>query len=600
MTGPRTTHPEFEELLSASLTGELSDAERRRLDAHLDVCDACRGALAAFADGRRIVAGLRHIPVPRDLHARVRTGIEQGRFAALPWWRRPAVLFAGIGGGLAAVAGALLALVILNQPSAPVGNATPTPTPSVVAASATPTPTGTFPSGPTPMPMPTAATPVASPSEPAATPAPDPSVTPSPEPDVVLALTGPADNRALTAREGPGGEELIEELDTPPGEPIAAELSPDGQWIAYLTRVGEKGTHEVRVSRIGEAVASDDPDAPEPIDSPVEIGETRVLGESVSGDPFVEHMAWSHPSSRYLAFTMVDPESGDTDAWIFDAAAGDAYPLTDTGDAYAGSWIPDGGDASVLWISQAGQSPVSHAVAVPAADAEQPEPIDPQADAISSAEGIFQPLLNAAGRFAIYWRGAMDRIGPEDGSFSAWQFMAGAQPYLAEHVWESEEISFDLESERSLFTDLTVGREAFTSANISWGEDGIAYAVWNVRWTGSVQSGHDEDPYPDATRVYFSHATDPRGLTRFHAIDRDDVPEDWNVVDVKVSPTGEHLVITAARPRAGVLDPATAELLLVERNTGSEADVVRPLAAEEGFWFGPAAFDRRQDDGDGR
>ncbi|MBA3739866.1 MAG: zf-HC2 domain-containing protein, partial [Chloroflexi bacterium] len=71
-------HEPWDELVSASLTGDLSADERRRLDAHLDACAECRSTLAAFSDQRRIVAGLRHVPIPRDLGARVRTGIEGG------------------------------------------------------------------------------------------------------------------------------------------------------------------------------------------------------------------------------------------------------------------------------------------------------------------------------------------------------------------------------------------------------------------------------------------------------------------------------------------------------------------------------------------
>jgi hypothetical protein len=584
MTGPRS-HAEFEELVSASLTGELSDAERRRLDAHLDTCDACRATLAAFADGRRIVAGLRHVPVPRDLHARVRAGIEGGRLATLPWWRRPAVLVAGVGGSLAAVAGALLALVILNQPSGPVGSATPTPTPSVVA-SATQTPAPSGPSEPTP--VPTAATPSASPSEPVASPSesPAPSTTPSPEPDAYLAVTGPFDNRALTARDGATGE-TIAELDTPSGEPIAAELSPDGQWIAYLTPVGDKGTHEIRASRIGEALPSDDPEAPPPVDSSIEVGETLILGESLSGDPFLDHLFWS-PDSRYLAFTRADPETSDIDTWLFEASSGDAWQLTDGVDAYAGAWA-DWSDGVAVWISVPGEAPISYLNALQDDTGGYLEEIDPAGRAVSRAEGVFQPLLNRSGSFAAYWDGTMEESGG-----GAWQFTIGGQPYLAEHDPDSDEDAFT--NRQRMFRDLSVGRDGFASASITWGEDGDAYAVWDARWTGSSQSGEDEDPYPDASRVYFGRATDPRGLTRVHAIDRADLPEDWQVVDVKISPTGEHLVVTVARPRGGELEAATAELLVIERNTGAEADEVRRLAAEDGFWFGPGAFDRRSEE----
>ena len=121
-------HEPFEELISASLHGDLTADEQARLDAHLDTCAQCRGTLAAFSEQRRIMAGLRHVAPPRDLAARVRTGIERGAAADLPRWRRPPVMVAGIGGGLAVVAGALLAIVLLNgsPTSPPVGNASPT------------------------------------------------------------------------------------------------------------------------------------------------------------------------------------------------------------------------------------------------------------------------------------------------------------------------------------------------------------------------------------------------------------------------------------------------------------------------------------------
>ena len=110
-------HEPFEELISASLQGDLTADERRRLDAHLDGCDQCRQTLAAFSDQRRMLAGLRHVAPPRDLGARVRAGVES---ASIPWWRKPTTIFTAVGGTLAAVTGALLALVVLNgSPSNP-------------------------------------------------------------------------------------------------------------------------------------------------------------------------------------------------------------------------------------------------------------------------------------------------------------------------------------------------------------------------------------------------------------------------------------------------------------------------------------------------
>ena len=83
-------HEPFEELISASLQGDLTADERRRLDAHLDGCEQCRQTLAAFSDQRRMLAGLRHVAPPRDLGARVRAGIEYG---SVPWWRKPTTIF---------------------------------------------------------------------------------------------------------------------------------------------------------------------------------------------------------------------------------------------------------------------------------------------------------------------------------------------------------------------------------------------------------------------------------------------------------------------------------------------------------------------------
>jgi hypothetical protein len=581
MTGPRGRHHEFEELISASLAGDLADDERRRVDAHLDECDACRGTMAAFADGRRIVAGLRHVPPPRELHARVRTGIERGRFAAIPWYRRPVVLFAGLGGSLAAVAGVLLAIVLLSDGVPQVGDATPTPSATAVATVA-PTPATTIPPGPTVQP----ATPMPSPTAPEATPSPEPEPA-SPHPDAYLGHTGPFDNRALVVAHGPTGEGIAEDS-TAPGPPIAAELSPDGQWVAYVVRVGESGLHEVRATRIGEGVPSDDPDALPPIDSPVAVGETIVLGESVTGNPFVEQLFWSAPRGHRLAYTLVDPESGDTDVYVFETAAGAHGPATNTGDAHAASWVPDDSSgSSLLWVSVAGERPMSHLMFFSHEATEGTLAArDPAENPVASAEGVFQPLLNVTGRFAIYWDGSMERTG--DGT---WQFVSGGQPYLADHTWESEVPFFS--NERRMFTDLSVGRDGFASASIAWGEDGVAYAVWDARWTGTPQSGAGEPDYPDPRRVYFSRATDPRGMTRGQAIDADDVAEGWSVIDVKLSPTGEHLVLTVARPLDGVMDPPEADLLLVERRFGDEADVVTVIRGEQdGNWWGPAVFEQ--------
>ncbi|MGI8657155.1 MAG: zf-HC2 domain-containing protein [Candidatus Limnocylindria bacterium] len=567
-------HESFEELISASLAGDLSESEHQRLNAHLAGCDRCRAIAAAYADQRRIMAGLRHQAPPRDLDARIRAGIEGGRFARLPWWRRPPVLLAGVGGGLAAVAGALLAVVLLSgTPSGPpVGQGTPSP-------SLQPTEGATAPASPIPSSDPS----VSASAQPSASSQPGPTATPvepaSPEPDLFLAITGPVDNRAMTVRDGETGETLGE-VETPPGPPIAAELSPDGQWIAYITEVGEKGTNEVRATRLTEPPASDDPSAPPPVDSPVAVGDTVVLGESVAGSPFLEHLSWSS-DGLHLAFTLAVPEAGGTDVWVFDATDGAARQLTDVGNAYAGSWVVGDVHTSLLWVSVADSTPRSYLMSF-REDSVPIEPSDPADGRYPSAENVFQPLVTPNGALVIFWTGRMEEAGAE------WLFVEGGSPWLAESDGDGTG-GYEFTNGRELFSDLSIGQNAFASAAIAWGPDGDAYAVWDARWTGTSQ-GPADVLYPDESAVYFGHASDERGLTIIHSIDDADLADGDRVIDVKVAPTGRHLVISAARPRAGVLDPATAELLLVTRNTGGVADDVEVLGSGDGQWFGPAVF----------
>jgi hypothetical protein len=553
-------HEPFEELISASLHGDLTADERARLDAHLDGCAECRATLAAFADQRRIMAGLRHVPPPRDLDARVRAGIEA---VAVPWWRRPQVMFAGIGGGLAVVAGAILAIVLLNgRPDGPpVGQSSPTAS-AVVAPSTTPAST---------LPPASAAPSHASPSASAApteTPAPA-----SPEPDVFLALTGPVEDPSLSVRDGTTGD-VITDADAPSGQPIAAELSPDGQWLAYITLVGESGMNEVRATRIAAAP----PGAT--TDSPVAVGGTVSLGRTIAGSPFLDHLFWS-PDGRYLAYTLSDVAGGGTDAWVFQPGIGEPSQLTNVGNAYAGSWTPDIAGTSLLWVSTAGEVPQSYLV--PLHDDAGPIVAgDPADSPFRNAEDVFQPILSPDGALVIFWSGQMAVTHGE------WLFSRGGQPWLAE-VRADGAGGYEFASSREVFRDLTVGQDAFESAAVAWSDDSDAYAVWETAWTGVPQSSDGE--YPDRGRIYFTHATDPRGMTQAHALDAADLPADAFVVDVKVSPTGRHLVVTAGQSRAGIGDPPHASLLLITRNTGTLADEVRSLGAAADGWFGPAAFD---------
>ena len=583
-------HEPFEELISASLAGDLTAAELQRLDSHLDSCGQCRSTLAAFADQRRIMSGLRHVGPPRDLGARVRTGIERGRFATVPWWRRPVVMFAGIGGSLAAVAGALLAIVLLNgAPTDPeVGRATPSPSVAIILPSESAR--ATLPPVPTP-------TPDASPAASAAPPsvAPSASLAPvesAPEPDVVMAVTGPVDDLAFSVDTGATGEVMIEatpgdDIDAPKapsGPPIVAELSPDGQWLAFMTEIGGRGVNDVWATRLADAPEpSTDPEVLPPIDSSVPVGDTLHLGESVAGSPFLERLSWSS-DGRYLAYTLADPETdeADADAWLFEAALGEARRLTDVGNAFAASWVPATAGTSLLWLSTAGDEAMSYLVAVHDDAGGDPDAFDPSERSVAEAEGIFQPLLSPNGSLAIFWRGRMS-ADPDLG----WTFVEDGAPYLAE-FGEGEDGIYVFDRERQVFRDLPTRGQLFSSAAITWGLDGDAYAIWDTRWIEDVPAG--EEPYPDPTRVYFGHATDERGMTRGHAIDRADVDPEMMIVDVEVAPTGQHLLITARERPGGIGDAPRAELLLVTRHTGSRADESKAIEVADDGWAGPAVF----------
>jgi hypothetical protein len=596
MSFDRERHPDYEELISASLRGDLTDDERRRLDSHLDRCATCRVTLAAFSEQRRIMAGLRHVPPPRDLGARVRAGVARRAPAArVPWWRRPPVIVAGVGGGLAVVAGALLALVLLDEPAGDpeVGRTSPTPTIAVEPS----------PSGPEPTlaPLETPAA-TAVPTLPPASIAPTASVEPAPtavpvestpEPEAFLAVTGPTGGQQMTVREGSADTTTgttLTEVETPPdatgaqtGVPIAAELSPDGQWIAFVVDLGLSGATEIRATRVAPAVPSDDPAASPPTDSPVAVGETVKLADSVGGSPFVEHLFWS-ADSRYLAFTVVDPADASTDAWVFDPVRGEAAPVTDVGNAYAGSWVAGEAGTSLLWVSTAGEAPESHLLTFQN-EAAEITPRDPSEDPFASVTGAFQPIVSPNGALVIYWSGRMDR--PE----GEWVFVEGGVPLLAE-IRQDGEGGFTFAEAREVFRDLPVDQGGFESAAIRWGPDGDAFVVWEATWTGDGTG--EAIPYPDPGRVYLTRATDPRGLTPDHAIDVADVPEGSSVVDVKVDGTGRHLALTARKPIPGDLSTPEAELFLVTRNTGDVADEVEVLGSEPEQWFGPAVFTPEQ------
>lgn len=208
---------------------------------------------------------------------------------------------------------------------------------------------------------------------------------------------------------------------------------------------------------------------------------------------------------------------------------------------------------------------------------------DPSDSPFASASNVFQPLVSPNGALVIYWTGRMDRSGDE------WAFTEGGAPQLAMNVSDGE-AGYEFEASREVFTDVIVGRDAFTSAAVTWGPDSDAFAIWDAAWTGIPQAA--QGAYPDPRRVYLGRATDPRHVTQSHALDVSDIPEEATVVDVKVAGTGRHLAITVRYPAPGDLSTLEADLLLVTRNTGTVADEVNVLNQTGPGWYGPALYAR--------
>ena len=137
------------------------------------------------------------------------------------------------------------------------------------------------------------------------------------------------------------GAESPEDPTAAVGEPVAAELSSDGTFLAMVSREGLSGMDQVLVTHVGDGDAAAPDASAEPTPTPpAAIAETTALGTSVAGSPFLERLAWS-PDSRWLAYTLADPNGGGTDAWVFDTATNEFWQLTDVGDAYAASWVED-------------------------------------------------------------------------------------------------------------------------------------------------------------------------------------------------------------------------------------------------------------------
>ncbi|MGH2357299.1 MAG: hypothetical protein ACRDGJ_04725, partial [Candidatus Limnocylindria bacterium] len=561
---------------------------RAQLAAHLRGCPRCRATRDAFVQGRRLVAGLRHVAPPRDLHARVRAGVVRDAWTPVPWWRRPAAVFAGLAGGSALVAAALLAVVVLTDDDRDQVAQTQTPAPSASIPATTSQPEGSAQASLSPTPPPGASStplPGTPASEPqiflaVTVPSPDPSADPSTAPVMNLTIYNVTPSASPGASPGSSPDPSEDPVATLPpvmGPPIAAALSPnDGEWLAYMTDVEETGTVQIWLAR-------DDGEALGP------------LAKGLRGSPFVEQMSWS-PDGRYLAFTIIEEEASDpegsqdliSDVWVVDTEADSqvAQRLTDIGRAIAGTFDPDGN----LWLSIVQETATSHLLAADALDAalEAGDALDEAAlrdEATLELANLFQPLVAPDGSMLIAWQGRFDG---EDGRLAEpfFSFTQDGAPYLVELAEPDAGDEEPIADQRPLFADLEIGRDAFRSAAIAWGPNSKSIAVWDTAWTGTQQ---EDEAYPDPLRVYFGRSTYASPIDSSRVLDADDLPPGIaHVVDVAVAPDGRHLSITVSYPRSGS-DAPRADLILIKRNLGTRPDEKHDLVDSNG-WEGPAVY----------
>lgn len=526
MTGPRRlSHEVAEELISASLTGDLSGGEAADLAAHLAGCERCTATAAAWADSRRLLSGIRHVPAPRDLGARVRAGIEGGRTVEVPWYRRPIFAVASVG---ALAAAALVMAVIVTLPDAPPPVATGSP---LATASAT---------------ISDAASPTSVPTESAA-PTAEPPLAPLP-PDyrVEYAFDVPGDItqgstvKVIDQATGDPIRTLVPGVDIDGGQPIQAALSPDGAWLAlriFQDAVPRELVYAVELD--GDAV--------------VELGASML-------DTFAERLLWS-PDGRFLVTTLVAEGTGDANVTGFDSQTGEVVRLTGTGNAYAASWESD----SILWMSLAGPEPTSWRFDLSGGLGNEGE----LGTAAPPVHDVFLPTLSPDGQTVIFWRGSLSQGG------AGWTFDNGGVLNLA----ASDYLDGATPDVAPLFVEAP---GPIAVARVAWAADSDAYAVWGL---GYVQS--EGDP----RSVYLGHLSLEEGrLSQRQRLDDSDVPDGATVIDVAPAPDGRHLALTVVYPIPGDLAQPVAELLLVTRNFGDEADAVQRLGPTE-IWVGPGIYE---------
>jgi hypothetical protein len=346
------------------------------------------------------------------------------------------------------------------------------------------------------------------------------------------------------------------DLGTVSGPPIAASLSPDGQWLAYITRKGETGANEVWLLHLTN-------------------GKTVALGCS-QGAPFTDRLAWSADGS-YLAFTLItvdlgpssgcpadDGALGSADAWVYDAVNRERYRLTRSGNAYAASFM-SGSNPATLLVSFAAESPWTEAV-----------PLGGDPTNLDRIVGVFLPLLSPDGSRAIFWSGTMASSG------GSWQFSRGGMPQLSGDFRAAGPASPWLGT--PLFTDLTpVGGEAFASGSFRWGADSMRIAFWNGAWTGAPQSA--DGTYPSYSDLYLSTASALLSVVSRFA---PGLTDQGTVMDVTYSPSGD-VAITIGSPTAGIGDPPSATTTIFPTCCGGGSNRIGG-GVNPPPWDGPAVF----------
>jgi hypothetical protein len=349
-------------------------------------------------------------------------------------------------------------------------------------------------------------------------------------------------------------------LGTVSGPPIAASLSPDGEWLAYITQKGETGANEVWVLHMTD-------------------GTVTPLGCSLVA-PFTDRLEWS-PDGVYLAYTLaavdLGPEAGcqapgtGADVWLFDTRTGDHRQFTEAGYAYAAQFGPnsEAGEGQ-LWVSFAMEQPQSALLYVPGG---------PGRDASEQAPGVFLPLFSPDGYRALDWSGTMAQTG------GIWQFSVGGMPQVSGDFRSAGPASPWVGT--SLFTDLIpYGGEAFAYGRFVWGPDSDLVAFWDGAWTGVPQSA--DGTYPSQQGVYVGRVS--TGLLR--SASRLPLTLDSNawIVDVTFTPDGTAAVVTIGLPSAGIGDPPSAYLQIVPLDGGEPRTIGGGVDPPP--WDGPAVFGR--------